>query len=198
MTAIERKMTPLQRLGIATALQKYASGVVDELRETVDQQMMEDFYENSVDRKQIVLEDAAGERQAKIGTITIRMKKAHWEVADPAVWEPWARENGVIRQELEINQGYRESVKTALDNAGLSGAYRIVETLDNNWTKDLVDTPLCPVWKYTGEQVPGMDYVPERPAGTIVRDCNPETVALACRVLGCSDTFALLEGGDND
>lgn len=167
-----RKMTPLEQATLLTSMQKAVKVKLDEVRADIDEEMIKQYVEDGTDRKSLKLGNV------KVGTISIRMSKAGYQVTDREIFENYLLGAGYANKRYEIKPNASAEVKKILEDNGIDWHKYFdlhiepTEALE----KDLSIVGDCVVNTKTGEVVDGVAPMPERPIGTTIRGCKPEEV----------------------
>ena len=167
-----RKMTPLEQATLLTAMQKAVKTRLDDVRADVDEEMIKQYQADGTDRKSLKLGNN------KVGTISIRMSKAGYQITDREIFENYLLGAGYSSKRYEIKSFCQAEVKKILEDNGIDWHRYFdlhiepTEALE----KDLSIVGDCVVNTKTGEVVDGVEPMPERPIGTTIRGCKPEEV----------------------
>lgn len=166
------KMSPLEQATLLTSMQKAVKAKLDEVRADIDEEMVKQYVEDGTDRKSLKLGNV------KVGTISIRMSKAGYQVTDREIFENYLLGAGYANKRYEIKPFCQAEVKKTLEDNGIDWHKYFdlhiepTEALE----KDLSIVGDCVVNTKTGEVVDGVAPMPERPIGTTIRGCKPEEV----------------------
>lgn len=172
-----------QRFAAIRAIRKAAEEAEDRLRPEVDAAAFDEYYNSPAhpDRQTFAYSGENG--FAEVGRLTIKKGKPGWRVDDLDDFNPWALEAGVAVPHLVVYPDCAKEVAEALDKAGLHGAYSLTLSYSKDWEKGVEERNGVPVWKATGEIVPGVAYVPPK-LSTMITGCTIAQMVAAERVLG--------------
>lgn len=176
-----------EQLALLTALQKAVKARLDEVRAEADAEMRDAFDEGGVTKR------ALSVGGVKVGDFIVVMESSEWAIADREALEDFTLAYGFATVRREVRPEYRARALEIVADALPEAVAETVE-LDPKWQANVTNVGGIPFYLDSGAIVPGLSYVGQRPRGTQVRGCKPESVLPIVQRLGGVDRLLLGDG----
>jgi hypothetical protein len=173
----QKPLDCVQQLGALTSLNKAIKNKLDELRETTQAEMVEDYIYKGSDRREVRI---AGET---IGKVSLRKSKQVYKIVDKEAFLNYLLENMLAYKKYSIFAGYENLIYELLEKASngedFGGAtfrnYFYMETVPvKNYDKNFKVVGDVVINSETGEMVAGVEPSQGEVTGIMVKiDATP-------------------------
>ena len=181
-------LKPAQQLAVLTAVQKMVKAKLDELRDQVNEQMIDRFEEDGIDRQRLVLD---GE---EVGKISLKVKDEGWEVTDQDEFFNWLFDNGQLNETHTVKKGCEEEVFQRL--SAYPWLFDLHEEPKKEFTRTFEKLGDSVIVSGTDVIVPGVAPCKAKAAGIMVTGCKPQQVAPIVARIGGLDAMLLGDGSN--
>lgn len=187
-------MNTLEQIAILTSLKKVVDSRLKEIRAEADHELESDYQNKGVEKIALKLDGS------KVGDFLVTFKADGFEITDKEAFNEFALDYGLATIHRTIRPEMMESCIKALEDVFepnvLEEAIQEDVVLVGDWEKGLTKVGNTVCYMDSNMIVPGVEYRPKEPKGTMVRGCKPEEVLPVVQRLGGVDRLLLSDGNE--
>lgn len=189
------KLNPIQKAAVSAVLLKDLKEKDALIRSDADSYMLDMNRATGSKTFEVTIEGAGASTEVAIpiATASVAEKTGSWNVDDMEAFTDFMAEAGWADVSYSIEPSAIGAVEQALEEAGILDALIIRTTPRRGWEKMVKNVAGVPVFTETGEQVPGLEYVPGQKYTLIKPKVSAATLTRALGLMGAGEPQALLE-----
>lgn len=177
-------MKPTEQLAVLTALKKAVDDRIKDIREVCNEELLDDYEEDGVLKKALKVGGV------KVGDFVVTMSKEGYVITDKEALNEFALDYGFASFYSEIDPEHMDDAISFVSSKHPDWV-KLKIRLSDGWERGItyIDGECC--YMDSGMIIPGIEYVPPKVKGTMVRGCKPEDVIPITRRLGGVDQLLL-------
>lgn len=191
------KLNPIQKAAVSAVLLKDLKAKDAIIRSDADSYLLDINRATGSKIFDVTIEGAGAPTDVAItiATASVAEKSGSWNVEDMEAFTDFMAESGWADVTYSIEPSAIGAVEQALEEAGILDALITIITPRFGWEKMVKNVAGVPVFTETGEQVPGLEYVPGQKYTIIKPKVSAATLTRALGIMGAGEPQALLEDG---